>query len=363
MRVLHVAECAGGVERYLCSFLRYSSCENILILSQLYEKSRVSEFVDKIEIMHMKHGIGLCAIKEAFELRKKVKKYKPDIVYAHSSIAGAITRMACLGLNVKVVYNPHGWSFNMESRKKVFFILLEKLMSHFCDAIICISEAEMVSAMNKKICNKNKLHVIYNGIDIESYTTECAEMNIPEKAFVVGMVGRICRQKAPDIFVKMAGKVNEKVDNVYFVIVGDVLEGMAEEREEIEDLARNLKINLIITGWVDNPLAYMNRFDVGCLLSRWEGFGLAIPEYMLAGIPVVATNVDAIPYLIKDNETGMLVEKDDWETAAQKVLDLKHDETLRNKIIANGNRTVRERFDAKRVSKECENLFHSLLIR
>lgn len=363
MRVLHVAECAGGVERYLCNFLKYSSCENILILSQLYEKSKLSAFADKIEIMYMKHGIGLYAIKEAFELRKKVKKYEPDIVYAHSSIAGAITRMACLGLDVKVVYNPHGWSFNMESRKKSFFILLEKIMSHFCDAIICISEAEKISALNKKICVNNKLHVIYNGIDIESYTAECAEMSIPEGAFVVGMVGRICRQKAPDVFVRMAEKVSEKVNNAYFVIVGDVLEGMAEERKEIENLAHSLKINLIITGWVDNPLAYMNRFDVGCLLSRWEGFGLAIPEYMLAGTPVVATNVDAIPYLIKDNETGMLVKKDDWEAAAQKVLELKQDESLRNKIIDNGYRTVRERFDAKRVSKECENLFQLLLAR
>ena len=80
--------------------------------------------------------MGASALKEAKELRGKIKKYNPDVVYAHSSIAGAITRMACIGLNVKVVYNPHGWSFNMESRKKNTFIALEKLMSHFCDAII-----------------------------------------------------------------------------------------------------------------------------------------------------------------------------------------------------------------------------------
>ena len=59
----------------------------------------------------------------------------------------------------------------------------------------------------------------------------------------------------------------------------------------------------------------------------------------------------------------MLVKKDDWEAAAQKVLELKQDESLRNKIIDNGYRTVRERFDAKRVSKECENLFQLLLTR
>lgn len=99
--------------------------------------------------------------------------------------------MACIGLNVKVVYNPHGWSFNMESRKKKTFIALEKLMAHFCDAIICISEAEKVSALRVGICKEDKLHVIENGIDIAEYREENVELPIPDDAFVVGMVGRI----------------------------------------------------------------------------------------------------------------------------------------------------------------------------
>lgn len=122
MRVVHVAECVGGVERYLRSLLKYSSCENIMILSQLYNKSEFEKIADKVEIINMNHNIGVSAIKEAIQVRKKIKNYNPDVVYAHSSIAGAITRMACIGLNIKVIYNPHGWSFNMESNKKTFLL-------------------------------------------------------------------------------------------------------------------------------------------------------------------------------------------------------------------------------------------------
>lgn len=361
MRVLHVAECIGGVDRYLRSLLKYSNCENIMILSQLYKKEDFEELADHVEIMYMTHGIGLSALKEARELREKIKKYKPDVVYAHSSIAGAITRMACVGLKVKVVYNPHGWSFNMESRKKSFFIVVERLMAYFCDAIICISEAEKVSALREKISKEDKLHVIENGIDIAEYKEESVELPIPEDAFVVGMVGRICRQKAPDVFARMAGEVQKQIKNAYFIIVGDVIEGAAEERKEIENLAKKLGVKLFITGWVNNPLAYMSRFDVGCLLSRWEGFGLAIPEYMLTGTPIVATKVDAIPYLINDGENGFLVEKDDWQGAAEKVTELAKDENKRNKIIENGLKTIKERFDARRVSKECEELYGVLV--
>lgn len=358
MKILHVAECIGGVDRYLRCLLKYSTCENVMILSQLYRKEDYAGLADHVEIMHMTHGMGTSALKEAKELRGKIKKYNPDVVYAHSSIAGAITRMACIGLDVKVVYNPHGWSFNMESRKNTTYIALEKLMAHFCDAIICISEAEKISALREGICKENKLHVIENGIDIEGYKTE--EVPIPEDVFVVGMVGRICRQKAPDVFVKMAGEIHKEIKNSFFIIVGDVLEGRKEERKEIEDLAKKCGVELLITGWVDNPLSYVSRFDVGCLLSRWEGFGLAIPEYMLAGVPIVATRVDAIPYLIDDGVNGMLVEKDDWHEAARRIVELANDEDKRNEIVANETRTLNERFDARRVAKECEALFRSL---
>ena len=140
-----------------------------------------------------------------------------------------------------------------------------------------------------------------------------------------------------------------------------MIEEAQEEKRKIEDLAKSLGVKLLITGWVENPLAYMSRFDVGCLLSRWEGFGLTIPEYMITGIPIVASSVDAIPYLIKDGEEGLLVEKDDWSSAADKVIELLNDTEKREKIVKNAEITVRKRFDAKRVSKECENIFETLV--
>ena len=118
---------------------------------------------------------------------------------------------------------------------------------------------------------------------------------------------------------------------------------------------------MLITGWANNPMAYMSRFDVGCLLSRWEGFGLAISEYMFAEVPIVVTKVDAIPYLIEGGVNGMLVEKDDWKSAAMKVAELANDEDKIKEMVANGLKTVKERFDARRVAKECEELYEGLI--
>ena len=359
IRVMHVAECIGGVDRYLHSLLKYmdhDKFENIMVLSKLYEGKGYEKLADKVEIIDIPHGMGVKTIASAVDIRKLVKKYDPDIVYAHSSVAGAVTRLACIGLGVKVIYNPHGWSFNMQSGKKKVFIALEKLMVPFCDAIVCISEAEKQSALNNKICKEYKLHVIYNGIDLEEYkeiTATRKDLNIPENAFVVGMVGRISQQKAPDVFVRMADEINKKVEDTFFIIVGDVVEGEAKEKTYIEQLANELGIKLMITGWVDNPLDFVNQFDVACLLSRWEGFGLAIPEYMLCEKPIVATRVDAIPYLIEDGENGLLVDMDDYKAAAEAVVRCT-DNVLKENLVSNGVKTVHERFDAKRVSSELE---------
>ena len=81
MRILHVAECIGGVDRYLRCLLKYSTCENIMIFSQLYKIEDYEKLAEHVEIMHMTHGIDCTVFKEAVELRKKIKKYVPDIVY------------------------------------------------------------------------------------------------------------------------------------------------------------------------------------------------------------------------------------------------------------------------------------------
>lgn len=246
------------------------------------------------------------------------------------------------------------------AKKKAMYTAIEKMAAPFCDKIICISDAEKQSALEKKICREEKLQVIFNGVDIAAYengvhgAVERKDLNIPEDAFVVGMVGRMCLQKAPDVFVKMAKQVKEKVSDAHFIIVGNGNQE-AEIRKYAED--NDLSDSLHITGWVDNPLSYVELFDVACLLSRWEGFGLVLPEYMMVGKPIVASQVDAIPNIIRDGENGLLVEVDDAVGASDAVLRIYQEDALRNRLVEQGMKDVRRKFNARRVSEEHERLF------
>lgn len=366
IRILHVAQAAGGVERYIRMLLKYldkGKFENILVCSQDFHEEDYRGLVYSFEQVEMTRAIGGNDVKAIKEVRTLIKKYNPDIVYAHSSKAGAIARVADIGLKNHCVYNPHGWAFNMRcsAKKKAMYTAVEKVAALFCDKIICISDAEKQSALDKKICKEEKLQVIFNGVDIESYESgvrgaiKRKDLNIPEDAFVVGMVGRMSKQKAPDVFIKMAKRVKDEVPNAHFIIVGN-----GNQEDEIRKYAEDngFSISLHITGWVDNPMSYVELFDVACLLSRWEGFGLALPEYMMAGKPIVASRVDAIPNIIRAGENGLLVEVDDDIGASKAVLRILREDGLRKKIVAQGLEDVHNRFNARRVSEEHSKLFN-----
>lgn len=117
MKILHIAECAGGVERYLSMLLPLLEQRNLkqyFLCSQNYDKEKYEKVVDGVRQIDLKQSMApWYAIRKVLELRKEIKAICPDIVYCHSSFAGGLGRLAALGLSCKIVYNPHGWAFNM----------------------------------------------------------------------------------------------------------------------------------------------------------------------------------------------------------------------------------------------------------
>ena len=142
IRILHVAQAAGGVDRYIRMLLKYldkEKFENILVCSQDFHEEDYRDLVDSFEQVEMTRAIGGNDLKAIKEVRTLIKKYNPDIVYAHSSKAGAIARVADIGLKNHCVYNPHGWAFNMRcsAKKKAMYSFSGK---DFSDSPKYISE-------------------------------------------------------------------------------------------------------------------------------------------------------------------------------------------------------------------------------
>lgn len=373
MKVLHIVEAfAGGIltylktlvnemdEDYQCYILYARRSETPDDLDSIFGKAILIESKNLTREIDLLRDVSAIA-----EARRIIKEIRPDIVYAHSSKAGAVARIANVGLKSSCIYNPHGWAFNMKGslKKQKVYAALERMLAPFCDKIICISNTEKRSALKNGVGRENQITVIQNGIDMEQkpHRTDLQVnregLNIPQESFVVGMVGRLSRQKAPDVFVYMAKQVLENIPDAYFLMVGD-----GDMREEMEALIQSLGLadRFRLTGWADNPREYVDLFDVAVLLSRWEGFGLVIPEYMLAKKPIVAAAVDAIPELIQDRVNGLLVTAENPAGACSAVCELYQDQVLRENLIRQGTLDVREKYDAKRVVEAHIRLFQQL---
>jgi len=114
IRILHVVQAAGGVDRYIRMLLKYldkEEFENIMVCSQDFHKGDYERLADGFEQIEMNRAIGMSDLKSIREVRRRIKKYNPDIVYAHSSKAGAIARVAslcALCLTLRQIYNGNG---------------------------------------------------------------------------------------------------------------------------------------------------------------------------------------------------------------------------------------------------------------
>lgn len=371
--VLHIAECAGGVERYLRMLMprleRKNFCQ-YFICSFNYGKADYQNIVDGVEQMDLKRTFSpFQVIRKTLGIRESIRRIRPDIVYCHSSFAGGLGRLAALGLPCKVVYNPHGWAFNMQgpALKRRVYRLAERLLARCTTKIIAISFFEKLSAVENRIAGAEKIKVIFNGIDTAAMDAgPCGagrlrqELGIPADAYIIGMVGRISPQKAPDVFVRAAALVKRQIRNAHFIIVGD-----GDERDKVESLIRaeGLEGCMSITGWTGQPHRYTALFDQACLLSRWEGFGLVLAEYMALGKPVVATEVGAIPDLVVDGINGILVPKDDAGKAAGAMVRLHDDPALCREFVRAGKERVAVLYDIDRVATEHAALFVNICKR
>lgn len=371
-KIIHIAQSAGGVAEYLYMLLKNfnsNNYENILIVSEDYkdQKARFSPYVKDIYIVPMIRNINpKTDIGAILKIRKIIKKEKPDVVYLHSSKAGAVGRLALLfNFQVKILYNAHGWYFNAQisNKKKIFFAIIEKILAFKTDKIINISQSEYDSALKYKIASRKKMCVIENGIDFskfkdsDKYRIETRrKLNIKDNEIVIGVVGRLSEQKDPLTSIKAFKIIKEKYKNTKLLFVGS-----GELEDKVIEYAKTNKLNedVIITGWVDCVEKYIPAFDIAILPSKWEGFGLVIIEYMACDKPIIACNVGGIADIIKNEENGYLIKCEDREDLAEKISILIEDKEIIKEMLQK-NKNYQKRFDIKNLVKKHIELINSL---
>jgi glycosyltransferase involved in cell wall biosynthesis len=232
------------------------------------------------------------------------------------------------------------------------------------DAYVAVAQSAADYLVEHEGLPRDRTVVIYNGVDLSKYTGDGREearksLEIPPDTPVIAHVAAFRIEKAHDILLRAARKVVDAVPETRFLLVGD-----GETRGEIEKLRAelDLELNALLLGRRSDIPEILAASDLFVLCSRAmvETFPNSVLEAMASRRPPVCTNVGSIAEQITDGQNGYLVDEEDWETLADRILTLVRDPSLRMQMGEDAHRVVSQNFSAERMVRDREDLFTSL---
>ena len=252
-------------------------------------------------------------LRSSMELYAHMRQRKYDVVHTHNAIAGGVGRLAAILARVPVIiHHVHGWGLRNDMSKimRMFYVGSERFCAAFSSRLIAVSKPNIEKGLANKICKEDKFALIYNGINLEHFQqkvdkqAKCLELGLDPECKLVGMIGRLDKQKNPLDFIRAAAIVVESYPKVQFVIAGD---GVL--RPECESLIKelNLEGKFFLLGYRNDINEIYPILTLTALSSLWEGLPVVFQESMIAGKPIVANDVDGARDVISDGKTGYLV--------------------------------------------------------
>jgi glycosyltransferase involved in cell wall biosynthesis len=235
-----------------------------------------------------------------------------DVVHTHSAKAGALGRLAAERARTpRVVHTFHGFPFHeFQSRaRRAAYVGIERYLARRTDIFLAVGGAVAAEAVRRGIAVPERVRVINPAIEQSAVPASSAtraaarrKLGVPVGCKVVGTLGRVDYQKAPETFVDAIAGLDR--DDVYAVWIGD---GPMRKQMEARAARRGLDRRFLCAGHRDDVPELLPGLDVFAMASRYEGLPCAVAEAMSAGLPVVATAVNAVPDVILPGETGLLV--------------------------------------------------------
>lgn len=348
IKIAHILHSVGGVDvslRQILQNINTSDFESIVIHG---ESDTEFPFLDKNSSSVIEYKLPIhreISIKNDYlsivNALKIIRKEKPDLIHSHSTKGGVIARIVGFITNIKVLHTPQAFSYlSSENKiKKLFFLVIEKILSKGNSVLVASSESELKRAIDEVGYPKSKTRLFNNAIaPIEKISELSIPKTWPDKYLC--NVGRPCYQKNTEELIRVLYEVN-KTENIHLLLVG--VGHHADQLEIVENLILklNLKNKITILKWTsrEDVLNIISKSKLYVSTSRYEGLPYAVIESLTLSIPSVVSDCDGNRDLIKDNFNGFCIKNDNTVAFSQKVIELLNEENRYFEFSKNARET------------------------
>jgi glycosyltransferase involved in cell wall biosynthesis len=294
----------------------------------------------------------LSDLRALYALSTLLRRGRFDVAHTHTAKAGTLGRMAASRASVpRIIHTYHGFPFHeFQSRaRRGAYVAIERRLGRLTDVALCVGTGVAVEAVRRLLIAPDRVRTI--GVALEGALgadlPACAPgardrarrlLGLPAAATVVGAVGRLTYQKAPEDFLAaMRQLARPGVIGVW--VGGGELAARVSRLASMQPAAP-----VIMAGERADVAEILPAFDVFALPSRYEGLPTAVVEAMVCGIPVVATAVNSVADVVIPGETGLLVPPQRPDLMADAVRYLLDRPAVAARMAVNAQARLGERF-------------------
>lgn len=372
MRVVHIIKATGvaGAERHLLTLLpglRKLGIDTRLILlhnpgQRLDEYAALMEARDvTVEQIVIRRHVDPGVIRR---LRDQIQFEQPDIVHTHLLHADWYGTIAARWAGVRrIVQSRHN---DDPFRRRLPIRLVNRLIWRTVTAGVGISESVTRFTIEVEGAPARKMNTIHYGMELPIPPIDRAaaqrllheQIGAEPDAILIGMVGRLIEQKGFRYGIQAFAKIADEFPKARLVVVGD-----GSHRAILEGETRRAGVakRVDFLGWREDSAELMAALDIFLMPSLWEGFGLVLLEAMSRAIPVVGSDVSAIPEVVVHGETGLLVPAADVDSMAEALRTLLGDPALRRHLGLLGEARLEDEFSADAMVRRYQTLYQSIL--
>lgn len=340
MKVIHLISGgdSGGAKTHVLSLLQNL---NKTITAQLV-CFRDGPFAEEARAMGIPTMI--CGGNNIPHLRRELADYIREggyqLIHCHGSRAnmiGALLRKPTGLPVVSTVHSDYKLDYMGRPFARLTFGAINAWALRHLDYRIGVSDA-MVDLLIDRGFPPDRFYAIYNGIDFTPAPPQGDRLaylrglgaDVDENSVVVGIAARLNPVKDMSTLIRGFAEGHKSCPRLRLVIAGD-----GEERQKLEDLAKELGVEKEVTfaGWISGGMdRFYSALDVNALTSLSETFPYALTEGARFHLATVATAVGGIPYLIDQGVNGYLFTPGDWQTLGRFLAALGNGDALRREM-------------------------------